>query len=144
VRWEGSTEADADSLTSSAFDEAGLAAVSVSGLEVDSNGGWSVSAGGSRVGVSNSVFKVMFSVSGLRTFAITKAPELRAPAAASSQPLGASRAIRCDSAALGPPVCPRAKWRADCVSRRRRHPSLVALGSKKGGSPWETPAGNGH
>ena len=53
----------------------------VSGLDVDSCDGCSSSVAGSRVGVSNSVFRVMLSGSGLRTFAITAAPGFLAPAA---------------------------------------------------------------
>jgi hypothetical protein len=58
-------------------------------LDVDSRNGWSIlgresgSVAGSSVGVSNVVFRVMLSGSGLRTFAfgITAAPEFLASAA---------------------------------------------------------------
>ena len=56
-------------------------ASAVSGLDVDSDDGCSSSVAGSRVGISNSVFRVMLSGSGLRTFAITAAPGFLAPAA---------------------------------------------------------------
>jgi hypothetical protein len=42
---------------------------------VDSDDGCTCSVAGSGLGVSNSVFRVMLSGSGLRTFAITAAPE---------------------------------------------------------------------
>ena len=49
-------------------------------LDVDSCNGCSSSVAGSRVGVSSSVFRVMLSGSGLRTFAITAAPGFVQPA----------------------------------------------------------------
>ncbi len=54
-------------------------ASAASGLDVDSGNGCSSSVAGSRVGVSNSVFRVMLSGSGLRTFAIAAAPGFITP-----------------------------------------------------------------
>src|SRR5208283_3584909 len=48
-------------------------------LDVDSNDGCSSSVAGSSVMLSNSLFRVMLSGSGLRTFGITAAPEFLAP-----------------------------------------------------------------
>ena len=59
---------------------AGVVASAVSGLDVDSYDGCSCSAAGSSVGVSNSVFRVVLSVSGLRTFAITASSRIPSPA----------------------------------------------------------------
>ena len=67
----GSVEASA----SSAGGSTAVCASAVSGLDVDSDDGASSSVAGSRVGVSSSVFRVMLSGSGLRTFGMTAAPD---------------------------------------------------------------------
>ena len=78
-----------------------------SGLDVDSNDGCSDSVAGSRVGVSNSVFRVMLSGSGLRTFDIAWVPEFLAAAINLADCGGFRAAIAASGDALGRYPCHR-------------------------------------
>ncbi len=103
-----------------------------SGLDVDSYDGCSSSVAGSKVGVSSSVFRVILSVSGLRTFAITASSGTTCSSAGASQLLGGSRAILRSGRPRALFSCPRATWRAGPSSAGNAVPIRLLWRSKLG------------
>ena len=124
----------------------------VSGLDVDSRDGWSILARvpapsqGRGLGFPMSVFRVMLSVSGLRTFAITASSGIPCSSGGSRHRWVASAPTWPRSGRLWAPVLALAPRDAPVTSSAgKSRPQSVALGSAKadGWFPWETPAGNG-